>query len=98
MRHQCRQPIVVAEPDLVGGHCVVLVDDGQHPEVQQSSQRALGVAVVGAADQILGGEQHLPDADVVLAELRGVVGDEDSLPDARGCLLGRQITGRLAQP
>ncbi len=27
MRHQSREPVVVAEPNLVGGHRVVFVDD-----------------------------------------------------------------------
>ena len=34
------QPVVVAEPDLVGGDGVVLVDDGDDAEVEQPGQRA----------------------------------------------------------
>ena len=57
------QPVVVAEPDLLGGDRVVLVHDRQHAERQQPLQGPLGVAVVAAPGQVVGGQQHLPDGD-----------------------------------
>ena len=64
------EPVVVAEPDLVGGHGVVLVHHRHHAEPEQPLQRALGVAVVRAADHVVGGEQHLPDGLPVAGERR----------------------------
>ena len=64
------QPVVVAEPDLVGGHGVVLVDDRDDAELEQPVERAVGVAVVPAPVQVVGGEQHLPDAQAVPGERR----------------------------
>ena len=46
MRHQRREPVVVAEPDLVGGHRVVLVDDRDRVQRPQPVQGALGVGVL----------------------------------------------------
>src|SRR6201996_8347814 len=65
VRDQRGQPVVVAEPDLVGGHRVVLVDDRQHVQLQQPVQGPLRVPVVGPPHQVVGGQQHLADADVV---------------------------------
>ena len=53
------QPVVVAEPDLLGGDGVVLVDHRQHAQGQQALQGGLGVAVVGPPHDVVGGEQHL---------------------------------------
>src|SRR5690606_16906798 len=49
------QPVVVAEPDLVGGDGVVLVDDRDRAEVEQGAQGAVRVAVVGAPGHVVGG-------------------------------------------
>ncbi len=51
MGHERGEPVVVAEPNLVGGDRVVLVDDGDDTEIEQGTQRAVGVAVVAAADR-----------------------------------------------
>ena len=53
------QAVVVAEADLVVGDGVVLVDDRHHPEVEQAPQGLAGVEVLGAVDEVVGGEQHL---------------------------------------
>ena len=98
MRDQRGQPVVVAEPDLVRGHRVVLVDDGQDPEFEQPAQGALGVAVVRAAHQVIGAQQHLAGADPVPGERGGVPGDQQALSHARGGLLGGQVTGPARQP
>ncbi len=41
--HQCREPVVVTEPDLVGGHGVVLADDRHGAQDAQPVQGALRV-------------------------------------------------------
>src|SRR5262249_57588000 len=54
-----REPVIVAEPDLVGGDRVVLVDHRQYAQFEQAAKGALGVAVVRAPHQVVGGKQDL---------------------------------------
>ena len=98
VRDQGGEAVVVAEPDLVGGHGVVLVDDGHDPEVEQPRQRPVRVAVVHAPDGVVGGQQHLPDLQPVPGERRRVVRDEQPLPDGGGRLLRRQVPRAGRQP
>ena len=98
VRHQGGQPVVVAEPDLVGGHRVVLVDHRQHAQLEQPVQGALRVAVVGPAHQVVGGQQDLAGADAVPGEGGGVPGDEQALADAGRGLLGGQVAGAAREP
>ena len=76
VRGQRSEPVVVPEPDLVGGHRVVLVHDRDDTQVQQPVERAPRVAVVRAAHHVLGGEQHLPDAQVRAGERPAVALDQ----------------------
>jgi aspartate carbamoyltransferase catalytic subunit len=46
MCHQRRQSVIVAEPDLIGGDGVVLVDDRHRVKRAKSVQRARGVGVL----------------------------------------------------
>ena len=92
------QPVVVAEPNLLGRHRVVLVDERQRPHLEQLVQRALGVSVVRASHDVFGGQQHLADGDAVLGERLGVAVHEQPLTDARRRLLSGQITRTGAQP
>jgi hypothetical protein len=89
--HQRGEPVVVTEPDLLGGHRVVLVDDRQHAEGEQPVHRLPGVAVVPAPGEVVGGEQHLADGHPVGGERVGVGLHQAQLPDARGGLGGRQV-------
>jgi hypothetical protein len=98
VRDQRREPVVVAEPDLVGGHRVVLVDHRQHTEFEQPVQGALGVAVVRPAHQVVGGQQDLAGADAVPGEGGGVPRDEQALADAGRRLLGGQVAGAPGKP
>ena len=92
VRHERGQPVVVAEADLVGGHGVVLVDDRDDAEVEQAEQGALGVAVVAAADDVVGGDQHLPDGQPVLARSDWLYcASEHALPDRGGGLLRGEV-------
>ena len=45
--HQRGEAVVVAEPDLLGGHGVVLVDDRDGAQIEQAAQGPVRVAVVG---------------------------------------------------
>ena len=92
------EAVVVAHPDLVGGDGVVLVDHGQHVEPEQALQRALRVAVVGAADHVVGGEQHLPDGLPVAGERPRVGLGEQELADRGRGLLGGEVAGSAGQP
>ena len=98
VRHERGEAVVVAHPDLVGRHGVVLVHDGQHVEPEQALQRPLGVAVVGAADHVVGGEQHLADGLSVAGERARVGLGEQELADGRRGLLGGEVAGAAGQP
>ncbi len=91
------EPVVVAEADLVGGDGVVLVDDGDGAHLQELVEGAEGVAVVGAAAGVVGGEEHLADADAVTREGGGVAGDQEPLADAGCGLLAGEVLGAADQ-
>ena len=96
VRDERGEPVVVAEADLVGGHRVVLVDDRDDAELEQPVERALGVAVVRATDDVLGREQHLPDRAAVTREGARVVREQHALADARGRLLRGEVARAAA--
>ena len=93
-----REPVVVAEADLMGGDGVVFVDHGHDAEVQQPVQGAQGVGVLAAAHEVFGGEEHLADGDAVGPEGVGVAGHQQPLAHARGRLLGGEVAGTLGEP
>src|SRR5665647_1325091 len=96
MRHQRRQAVVVAETDLVGRDRVVLVDHRDDAKVEQSVQGAPGVGIVRAARDVLSGEQHLADGEVVLREREAVCRDESPLTNAGRRRPGGQIARAAA--
>ena len=96
--HEGREPVVVAEADLVGGDRVVFVDDGHHAEVEQPVEGAQGVGVLAAAHEVFGGEEHLADGDAVGSEGVRVAGHQQALAHARGGLLGGEVAGTLREP
>ena len=98
VRDERGEPVVVAHPDLVGGHRVVLVHDRQHLEPEQALQRALRVAVVRAADHVVGGEQHLADGLAVAGERPRVRLGEQELADRGRGLLGGEVARAADQP
>ena len=53
------QVVVVREPELLGGHGVVFVDDGQHLPLEQSEQGVAGVKEALAALQVVVGQEDL---------------------------------------
>ena len=73
------EPVVVAEPDLVVGDGVVLVDHGNDTEFEQARQRLARVEVLRALAEVVRREQYLPGDQVV----RGEQGANRSI--SRGC-------------
>ena len=98
VRDERGEPVVVTHPDLVGGHRVVLVHHRQHLEPEQALQRALRVAVVRAADHVVGGEQHLADGLAVAGERPRVRLGEQELADRGRRLLGGEVARAAGQP
>ncbi len=68
--HQGGQPVVVAEPDLLVGHGVVLVDHRDHAQLEQAGEGLAGVEVLAAVDEVEGGQQHLAGGQAVGARAR----------------------------
>ena len=97
MRDEGSEPVIVAEPDLMGGDGVVLVDDRQHLQLQQPLEGATGIEVVAAAGHIVDGQQDLPDGHPVRAKGLLVGRHEGALPHAGRGLLGGQVLGSTAQ-
>ncbi len=98
MRDQGGQPVVVTEPDFIGGHGVVLVDDRDRVQRPQPVQRALGIGVLYPHGDVVGGQQNLADRAVIAGERRAPRVHECHLPDAGRRLLGGQIGGTLGEP
>ena len=93
-----REPVVVAEADLVRRDGVVLVDDRDDAQREQPFQGALGVAVVPAAVQVVGRQQHLADAQPEAGERDGVALGEQQLSHTGRRLLRREVAGAGGQP
>ena len=98
VRHQGREPVVVAEPDFVGGHGVVLVDDRHRVQSTQPVQRALGVGVLHPHRNVMCGQQDLTDAALVAGECATPRVDQRHLSDTCRGLLGGQVGGTFGQP
>ena len=56
MGHQGRQPIVVAEADLVVGDGVIFVHDRDHAQVEQDRKGLAGVEVLAPVNEVIGRE------------------------------------------
>ena len=98
VRDQGGEAVVVAEADLGGGDGVVLVDDRQHPELEQLRERLVGVAVVRPPGHVVERQQHLPGHETVAGELLGVAVHQQPLPHRGGRLLRGEATGAPGQP
>ena len=70
------EPVVVAEFQLGVADGVVLVDDRHDALVEQGDERVAGVEVAFPVLEIVVGEEHLGDLEVVLGEQLGVSGHE----------------------
>ena len=86
VRDEGGEPVVVAVPDLVVGDRVVLVDDRQHAQRKETTQRLPRMQVLRSVHEVEGGEQHLPDDDPALAEQRAEAFHEPGLADRGNCL------------
>jgi hypothetical protein len=56
VRHECGDPVVVAEADLVVGDGVVLVDHRHDPEFEQAGEGAACVQVLGPHEEVQRGQ------------------------------------------
>ena len=86
VRDQRGEPVVVAVPQLVVGDRVVLVDDRHAAELEQAPDRATGVEVLRAIDEVVRIEQHLGADQTVSTELGVVRLDEPALTGRGDCL------------
>jgi hypothetical protein len=83
VRHQGGQAVVVAVADLVVGDGVVLVDDGDHAEVEEAAQRLARVQVLRPHAEVVGREQHLACEQPVPTEDRAEPLHQSRLTDRR---------------
>ena len=97
MGDECSQAVVVPEPDLVGRDGVVLVDHRQDAQLEEPVQRPLSVAVVGATNDVVDGEQHLADREPQRGKAFVVAMHQQPLAHRCGRLLGGQVTRATAQ-
>ena len=68
MATRADQPVVIAEPDFVGGDGVILVDDGDSTELQEPVERIQRVDVAAPVLGIVEGKQELCGSRVVPAQ------------------------------
>ncbi len=66
--HQRGQPIVVPEADLLVGHGIVLIDHRDHPQLNQVIERAAGMEILRAVDEVQRSQQHLAGQNAVRIE------------------------------
>ncbi len=79
------------------GHGVVLVDDGDHPQVQKGPEGGLGVQVALPGGEVLGGEQDLGHVEAQGGEGLPPGGHKEGLADgSQGLLLGHVLGPREA--
>ena len=95
--HVGRQGVVVADDDLLGGHGVIFVDDGQDAQFQQTVQGVAEIEVTDFVCDVLPGDQQLGHGVVVLAEELIISIHQFALAHGGGGLLGGDVGGTLAQ-
>ena len=76
---------------------VVLVDDREDAQAEQSLHGAAGVRAVHRVLEVAGGEQHLPGDDAERAQRLLVAVDQDVLPDRGRRLLRREVARTLVE-
>jgi hypothetical protein len=97
VRDERRQPVVIAEADLLDGDRVVLVDDRNHAEREQAVQRRARVEVPLATDEIVLREKDLPDLHLPARERALIRVHEHPLPDRGRRLKRRDVLGTTLQ-
>ena len=95
--HRCGQRIVVPDAQLLRGNGVVLVDDGQNAECQQTFQRVVEILLAHRVVDVRCGNQQLCHRMVVLGEQPVVNVHQLALPDGSSRLLGRSVRGARAE-
>ncbi len=75
--------IVIAEfclLNLINGNDVVFIDDGYHPQLQQSQKGIAGVQITGAVGEVRPGQQSLGNGNIMPVEQLLVDIHEAALP------------------
>jgi hypothetical protein len=88
--------VVVAELQLLHGHGVVLVDDGNDAPVQQVHERVAGVQEAAAAPQVIAGEQDLSADHALGGESVLILAHEAALTDGGQRLLAGNALDRAS--
>ena len=91
--HQGGQPVVVAEPDLLVGHGVVLVDHRDHAQLEQAGEGLAGVEVLAPVDEVERGQQDLAGGQAVPLERVAPHLHQPVLADGGHRLEGGQVRG-----
>ena len=78
-----RQPVVVAEPDLIRCHGVVFVDDGHHTQTKQGFHGGAAVQIAPAVLGILQRHQNLGRGDAMGGQHLFIGAREPYLADSR---------------
>ena len=98
MGDERRQSVVVAVADLVGRDGVVLVDDRHGAELEEAGQRAPGVKVLPAVDEVLWHEQRLGRHELVRRERIVPAAHQPGLPGGRDRLQRADVGRSLVEP
>jgi hypothetical protein len=91
VRNQRGDAVVVAEPDFVVRDGVVLVDDGQHAEFEQTRQRLSSVKVLLTVSEVVGHQKNLARHDTVRCEDGVVTLHQATLADRGKRLQGSHV-------
>ena len=87
------QSIVIPQSDLIRGHRVVFVDDGDNTHLQEAFEGALGIAIVRTTRHVIRGEKHLTDRKPLIGERSGILRQQNTLAHAGGGLLRGEVPG-----
>ena len=96
-RDLCGQAIIVAKSDLVGGHGVVFIHDGNDTQRQKRCQRGARVQIAAAVFGIFQRHQHLRGLEAVGHQDFLVGAGQADLADRRRCLRLFQRQGSIGQ-
>ena len=96
-RHRRRQGIVVADDDLIGGDGVVLVEDRQRAQLQQTAEGVVEILLPSAVGNVRRSDKELRHGVVILREQLVVDIHQLALSHGGRRLLGGHIGGTPRQ-
>ena len=96
--HHSGKGIIIAHGDLLRGNRVILVDDGQGPQLQQAVQGVVEVLLPAAAvGNVRRSDQKLGHRMIVFSKQLVIHIHQLALSHRRRCLLGGHIVGPLPE-